>query len=186
MGRNAREIRTRHIVPGFYKLSLWDIGAGLYAGFDGYPEGDCGLLARAPALTGSPTAPATCPAGGGLGAMPGELATKRAGLFSGKSISRGSGSASGGRAGGSPSAPGSRFHRRHGSPPSWLKLPMTAVAHRRRGGVLALAPADRDRLGALESHRLQARALVAAVAERRVRGTPAGAPEMNAGLDFED
>jgi hypothetical protein len=71
------------------------------------------------------------------------------------------------------------------TPHSCLKALVTPIAVRRVGRVLALAPPDGGRLGAFKSHRLQARALVAAIAKWLVRGKTARAPEMHAGLDFE-
>ena len=50
----------------------------------------------------------------------------------------------------------------------------------------ALAPTDGGSLRRHEFHRLQACAFMRAIAERRVSGSPAGTPEMHAGLDFED
>jgi len=62
---------------------------------------------------------------------------------------------------------------------------VAAIAVWRFGGVLALASPESGFLGDLDFHRLQAGALVGAVAKWCVGRAPAGAPEMGAGFDFE-
>lgn len=60
-----------------------------------------------------------------------------------------------------------------------------AVAQWRISGLPALAKPESFFLGNLDFHRLQAGALVRAVTERLVGGTPAGAPPIDAGIDFQ-
>ena len=60
-----------------------------------------------------------------------------------------------------------------------------AIAQRRAGGLLALAPPHRGLLGNLEFHRLQPCALVGAIAKRLRRGSPTRTPPIGAGFNFE-
>jgi hypothetical protein len=62
---------------------------------------------------------------------------------------------------------------------------VAAIAERRLGRVFALAPPEGLFLGDFDFHRLQAGALVGAVAKRLVGGPAAGAPEIHPGFDFK-
>src|SRR5690606_22006680 len=86
------------------------------------------------------TAPATSRADGKSAAMPVGSATTPAAPFSGTTASPDSESASVGHAAAFARSPGSSFHHPHGSARSCLEALVGAVAVRRVGGVLALAP----------------------------------------------